>query len=138
MSVAGFVAVLVVGGFVVGAMARLAVPGPDPLPVWATGVLGVAGSLVAGLVTWTLAGAPPGLLSALVASVLILVLYRRVVQKRGITGPEAKKAPTRGWWLPPPRRVEPPTPDKLERLRKAGAISQDEYESLQADSRDRH
>jgi uncharacterized membrane protein YeaQ/YmgE (transglycosylase-associated protein family) len=104
----------------------LAVPGPDPLPLWATVALGVAGSLIAGLVTWVFAGGPPGLLSALVAAVVLLVLYRRLVQKRGITGPEAKRAPIRGWWLPKARKVQPPSRDKLDRLLQAGAITREE------------
>lgn len=37
-------------GLVVGALARLAVPGPDPMSIWMTSVLGLAGSLVGGLV----------------------------------------------------------------------------------------
>ena len=33
-------------------------------------------------------------------AVVLLILYRKLVQERGITGPEARRPPTRGWWLP--------------------------------------
>jgi uncharacterized membrane protein YeaQ/YmgE (transglycosylase-associated protein family) len=122
-----FVVVLVVGGLVVGGLARLAVPGPDPMPLWATGLLGLAGALVGGLVTWALVGTTGGLVSALLASILLLVLYRRFVQKRGITGPAAKQAPTQGWWLPKRREAPPPDLAKLTRLRDAGVITPEEY-----------
>jgi len=35
-------------GFVIGALARLALPGPDPMPLGVTILLGVAGSLIGG------------------------------------------------------------------------------------------
>ena len=41
--------VLALEGLVVGALARLAIPGPDPMSVWMTIALGLAGSFVAGL-----------------------------------------------------------------------------------------
>ena len=57
-----FLALLVAAGFVVGGLARLALPGPDPMPWWQTVLLGWAGSLVAGIVTWVLFGRAAGLL----------------------------------------------------------------------------
>jgi uncharacterized membrane protein YeaQ/YmgE (transglycosylase-associated protein family) len=122
-----FVVVLVVGGLLVGGLARLAVPGPDPMPIWATGLLGLAGALVGGLVTWALAGTTGGLITALLAAILLLILYRRLVQKRGITGPGAKEPPTRGWWLPRARAPERPDLAKLTRLRDAGVITPEEF-----------
>jgi uncharacterized membrane protein YeaQ/YmgE (transglycosylase-associated protein family) len=87
------VAVLLVAlvGFVIGGLARLAVPGPDPMSIWLTIALGLAGSFVGG-VGARLAGLEHGggLLFAVLGAVLLLVLYRRIVQKRGITGPGAR------------------------------------------------
>jgi uncharacterized membrane protein YeaQ/YmgE (transglycosylase-associated protein family) len=98
--VVGFLFLLAIGGFVVGALARLAVPGPDPMPFWLTAGIGIGGSLLGGAVTYGLFGGPTDFPVGLFGAIALLILYRRFVQKRGITGPEAKKQPTRGWGLP--------------------------------------
>lgn len=41
---------LIITGLVVGALARLAVPGPNPLSIVMTIVVGVAGALLGGLI----------------------------------------------------------------------------------------
>src|SRR5262245_21135367 len=98
------------------------------MPFWATAVLGIAGSLLGGVVTWLIFGVPPGLPAAMVGAVVLLIIYRKLVQERGITGPEARRPPTRGWWLPKAPRPRPHTSvDKLERLREAGVITEEEY-----------
>jgi uncharacterized membrane protein YeaQ/YmgE (transglycosylase-associated protein family) len=94
-----FLLLLVVGGFLLGALARLAVPGPDPMPFWLTAAIGIVGSILGGLVANLLFGRPGSLLLAYFAAVLLVILYRRFVQKRGITGPEARARPKRGWGL---------------------------------------
>ncbi len=43
---------LVLNGLLVGALSRLAVPGPDPMSVLQTTLVGVAASLAAGLITY--------------------------------------------------------------------------------------
>ena len=78
---------LILWGFVVGALARLALPGPDPMPWYATIGLGLAGSLVGGLIAQLLLGTAGGLIFALLGAILLLYLYRRFAQGRGITGP---------------------------------------------------
>jgi len=82
---------LVVGGFVVGGLARLAVPGPDPMPWWATILLGVAGMWLGGIVAWVLFGRASSFLISLVTAVLLLIAYRKLVQKRPLTGPGARR-----------------------------------------------
>lgn len=99
MSLLVFLLLLVVGGFLLGALARLAVPGPDPMPFWLTAAIGIGGSIVGGLAANLLFGRPGSLLLAYFSAVLLVILYRRIVQKRGITGPEARARPTRGWGL---------------------------------------
>jgi uncharacterized membrane protein YeaQ/YmgE (transglycosylase-associated protein family) len=94
-----FLLFLVVGGFLLGALARLAVPGPDPMPLWLTIAIGVGGSILGGLAADLLFGRPGSLLLAYLGAVVLVILYRRFVQKRGITGPEARARPTRGWGL---------------------------------------
>jgi uncharacterized membrane protein YeaQ/YmgE (transglycosylase-associated protein family) len=94
-----FLLFLVVGGFLLGGLARLAVPGPDPMPLWLTIAIGIGGSILGGLAADLLFGRRGSLLLAYFGAVVLVILYRRFVQKRGITGPEARARPTRGWGL---------------------------------------
>jgi uncharacterized membrane protein YeaQ/YmgE (transglycosylase-associated protein family) len=75
-------------GLIVGAFARLALPGPDPMSLFQTALLGIAGSLVAGIVVWVLSGGRwgAGFLASLVFSVLILYFVRRS-RGGGLTDP---------------------------------------------------
>jgi uncharacterized membrane protein YeaQ/YmgE (transglycosylase-associated protein family) len=88
-----FIIGLIVWGFIVGGLARLALPGPDPMPWYATIGLGLSGSLVGGIVARILIGTAGGLIFALLGAILLLYLYRRFVQHRGITGPSAAPRP---------------------------------------------
>jgi uncharacterized membrane protein YeaQ/YmgE (transglycosylase-associated protein family) len=76
---------LVVGGLIVGALARLALPGPDPMSIPMTIVLGIAGSLIGGLVARIFIGTGGGFLFALIGAIVLLYLHRRFVQKRPLT-----------------------------------------------------
>lgn len=51
--------VLALEGLVVGALARLALPGPDPMSIWMTIGLGLAGTFAAGLLTYAFWGRGP-------------------------------------------------------------------------------
>src|SRR5438105_15934779 len=85
-------------GFLTGSVARLAVPGPDPMPVWLTIAIGLVGSGAGGalaIAIWGRGTQAIGLL-AFIGAVLLVVAYRRFVQKRPIVGPEALKFPERG------------------------------------------
>ena len=85
-------------GFVTGALARFALPGPDPMPAWLTVAIGLVGSAVGGgiaIAIWGRGTQAIGLLSFL-GAVLLVVAYRRFVQKRPLTGPDALKFPERG------------------------------------------
>ena len=44
-----FIIGLIVWGFIVGALARLSLPGPDPMPWYATIGLGLGGSIIGGI-----------------------------------------------------------------------------------------
>ena len=87
-----FIIALIVWAFVIGALARLALPGPDPMPWYATIGLGFGGSLIGGLIG-LLIGRPTGFVFAVLGAILLLYLYRRFVQGRGITGPSARRLP---------------------------------------------
>jgi uncharacterized membrane protein YeaQ/YmgE (transglycosylase-associated protein family) len=160
------VLVVLAAAFVVGAIARFAVPGPDPLPVWLTTAIGLAGSIL-GVLLLALAaavlggeGAEPSpaatddelaaaalvlmFFASVAGATILLVLFRKLVQKRPITGPEAHKPPLRPRGLGrilarrPHRYVEETAdpdegwaPDQLRKLvllREAGKIDEAEYE----------
>ena len=85
---------LLVSGLIIGALARFALPGPDPMPIWMTIVVGLAGAFLGGGI-----GAALGLrsdntfgllLAAVAGAAFILFLYRRFVQKRPLTGPGSR------------------------------------------------
>jgi uncharacterized membrane protein YeaQ/YmgE (transglycosylase-associated protein family) len=81
----GFILAVLLGGLIIGALARLALPGPDPIGILATIGLGLAGSFLGGLIGQVLFGRPGGFLLALLAAILLLYLYRRFVEKRPLT-----------------------------------------------------
>lgn len=86
---------IILTGLVVGALARFAVPGPDPMAIWLTILLGIAGSLLGGGLGFALAGLLGALVGSVIAATVLLIAYRRFVQKRPITGPEAQLPPRR-------------------------------------------
>lgn len=81
----GFVVFLVLFGLVVGALARLALPGPDPMGILATIGLGLSGSFLGGVVARIFLGTGGGVVFAVLGATLILYLYRRFVQHRPLT-----------------------------------------------------
>jgi uncharacterized membrane protein YeaQ/YmgE (transglycosylase-associated protein family) len=80
-----FLIILFVGGLLVGAAARLALPGPDPMSIPMTAVLGIAGSLLGGIVSRIFLGIGGGFIFAVLGATLLLYLHRRFVQHRGLT-----------------------------------------------------
>jgi len=96
--VLGTVILILISGFITGGLARLAVPGPDPMPVWLTVAIGLAGSVGGGAIAiaiWGRGTAVVGLFSFL-GAILLVIAYRRFVQGRPLTGPEALKFPEKG------------------------------------------
>lgn len=91
----GDIVAIALTGLVVGALARFAVPGPDPMPIWLTILLGVAGSFLGGGIGFAMAGLLGALLGSVIAATLLLIAYRRFVQKRPLTGPKAHLPPRR-------------------------------------------
>jgi uncharacterized membrane protein YeaQ/YmgE (transglycosylase-associated protein family) len=82
-------------GLIVGALARLALPGPDPMGIFATIGLGLAGSFSGGLITGLLWARPAGFIFSILCSTGLLYLHRRYVQHLPLTGPGAKQLPPR-------------------------------------------
>jgi uncharacterized membrane protein YeaQ/YmgE (transglycosylase-associated protein family) len=97
----GSIILIMVFGFITGGLARLAVPGPDPMPIWLTvaiGLLGSAGGGAIAIAIWGRGTQAIGLF-AFIGAILLVVAYRRFVQKRPLTGPEALKFPERGFGI---------------------------------------
>jgi uncharacterized membrane protein YeaQ/YmgE (transglycosylase-associated protein family) len=101
----GAIISIAASGFLIGALARLAVPGPDPMPFWLTILMGLGGAAIGGGIT-ALVIRPGSTISSseyfwmLIASVAVaaglVAAYRRFAQGRPISGPEARRFPTRG------------------------------------------
>ena len=88
-----FVLFILLWGLILGGLARLAVPGPDPMPIWLTIAIGIGGSLIGGVVTRIFFGTGVSFFFAFLGALLLVVLYRKYVQHRPITGPRARRPP---------------------------------------------
>jgi len=77
----------IVFGLVVGALAKLVMPGDDPGGFIVTTALGIVGALLGGWIGRVLGlygpGEPAGFLMALVGAILLLVAYRMIAGNRG-------------------------------------------------------
>jgi uncharacterized membrane protein YeaQ/YmgE (transglycosylase-associated protein family) len=89
-----FILFILVWGFIIGGLARLALPGPDPMPWWATIALGIAGSIVGGLISRIFFGAPTSVFLAFVGALILLAVYRHFIQHRPLWGPGARRPPS--------------------------------------------
>jgi uncharacterized membrane protein YeaQ/YmgE (transglycosylase-associated protein family) len=77
-------------GLVVGAIAKLLMPGKDPGGFFITMLLGVAGALLAGFIGRALGwysdpGQGPGIIASIIGALLLLLIYRMFVGRRGRT-----------------------------------------------------
>jgi uncharacterized membrane protein YeaQ/YmgE (transglycosylase-associated protein family) len=154
-------------GFVIGSAARFAVPGPDPMPFWLTVLIGLVGSAIGTAIGALIFGATHTfdssgrsfvtLVLAIGFATGLVAAYRVFVQKRPLTGPDARRFPRSGFGVAkmrerlhrlgidpdrihtvgrPPEQV--PAADtheeivdqleKLRDLRDHGTITEDEYE----------
>ena len=86
MELIAFIIIVCVIGLVVGALARLALPGPDPMGLGMTIAIGIGGSLAAGLVARLLFNRNAGFLLSFIFAVLIVYLVRRS-RGGGLTDP---------------------------------------------------
>jgi uncharacterized membrane protein YeaQ/YmgE (transglycosylase-associated protein family) len=72
-------------GLVVGALAKLFMPGKDPGGIIVTILIGIAGAFVAGFlgktVGWYQPGQTPGLIASILGAMVLLFLYR-VIKRR--------------------------------------------------------
>jgi len=77
--VLGYLIALAVGGLIIGAFARLALPGKDPLTILQTMLVGIGGSFAAGLLVRVFFGPhyTAGFLASLVCATVIVYIIRR-------------------------------------------------------------
>jgi uncharacterized membrane protein YeaQ/YmgE (transglycosylase-associated protein family) len=82
--VIAYLLALLIIGFVIGAIARFLLPGPDPMGCLATALVGIVGSFVGGLLADTLFGHPgrvaglhpTGIIGSVAGAMVILLLLR--------------------------------------------------------------
>jgi uncharacterized membrane protein YeaQ/YmgE (transglycosylase-associated protein family) len=76
-------------GLVVGAVAKLLMPGKDPGGIIVTMLLGIAGSLLANFLGRALhiysAGTAPGVIASVIGAMVLLGIYRLVIRRRTTT-----------------------------------------------------
>jgi uncharacterized membrane protein YeaQ/YmgE (transglycosylase-associated protein family) len=86
-----FIVTLAIIGLIAGFIARLIVPGSDPMGIVGTLVLGVVGSFIGGFLGYVLMGKdiqegalqPSGILGSIIGAVIALLLYRVANGRRG-------------------------------------------------------
>jgi len=153
---ASVVVSILFSGLVTGGLARLAIPGPDPMPLWLTISIGLAGSIAGTVLGQALTGsdAISGVLGFVIALALVAA-YRKYVQHRPVFGAGALAFPERGIGVEQQRErlkslgIDPnalrPDPKQLERTRleaalqelhRAGILDDEELAAKQARLRD--
>jgi len=85
----GFIWTLIIG-LIVGAIAKLLMPGKDPGGIIVTMLIGVVGALLAGFLGRALGwyqnpGEGPGIIASIIGAMVLLFLYRLFVGRRGTT-----------------------------------------------------
>ena len=73
-------------GLIIGAVAKLLMPGRDPGGCLITILLGIAGAFIAGYlgraIGWYEPGEPAGFIASVIGAMLILLLYRLFLRRR--------------------------------------------------------
>jgi uncharacterized membrane protein YeaQ/YmgE (transglycosylase-associated protein family) len=86
-----FLISLLIIGLVAGFAARFLVPGPDPMSVGATILLGIVGSFIGGFLGYLLFGndiedggfQAAGFFGSIIGAIIALLVYRAVTSRRG-------------------------------------------------------
>jgi len=81
---------MIIVGLIVGALAKLVMPGHDPGGIVVTMLLGIGGSVLAGFlgraVGWYRAGEPVGFIASVIGAIIILAIYRAIIGRSAGTG----------------------------------------------------
>ncbi len=77
-------------GFIAGLLARAIVPGKQAMGIVATTLLGIAGSLIGGLVGRVLGGGgegftPSGIIGSIIGAIVLLLIIGAVQRRRHVT-----------------------------------------------------
>lgn len=86
LDIIGFIIV----GLIAGALARLLVPGRDPMGIFATIFLGMVGSFVGGFLATVLFDSdgdgirPVGIIGSVIGAVICLLIYNAVTNRRRV------------------------------------------------------
>jgi uncharacterized membrane protein YeaQ/YmgE (transglycosylase-associated protein family) len=96
MGLLAYLIVLAIQGLIIGALARLALPGKDPMSIPMTIGIGIAGSFIGGLLILLITGgrSAGGFFVAFVTTVLLVYLVRRS-RGGGMLAPDADSAERR-------------------------------------------
>jgi uncharacterized membrane protein YeaQ/YmgE (transglycosylase-associated protein family) len=74
-----YLILVALSGLIIGGLARLALPGPDPMSIWLTMGIGIAGSIIGSLIMYAITGGRNGggfVVSVLVATGLVYLVRR--------------------------------------------------------------
>ena len=78
---------MLIVGLVVGALAKLIMPGRDPGGIIVTMLLGIAGSFLAGWIGrafgWYRPGQPAGFIASIIGAIVILAIYHLIRRRTG-------------------------------------------------------
>jgi uncharacterized membrane protein YeaQ/YmgE (transglycosylase-associated protein family) len=88
----GLIITLLIVGLIAGALARLLVPGRDPMGIGATILLGIVGSFVGGFLGWAIfhhdrsqgALQPSGIIGSVIGAIIVLLIYRHFSSRRSL------------------------------------------------------
>ena len=87
MTLLAYLVALAVTGIFVGALARLALPGRDPLTLWQTMLVGWAGSFGTGLLSYALVGEEYGGITVSILGATVVMYFVRRSRGGGLLDP---------------------------------------------------
>jgi uncharacterized membrane protein YeaQ/YmgE (transglycosylase-associated protein family) len=82
-----YLIIVAITGLFIGALARLALPGPDPMSLGETTLIGIAGSLVAGIIAWVANAPALGCIAISVLCSTVIVYFIRRSRGGSLTRP---------------------------------------------------